>query len=109
MNEKWAEYYITDQTVVSWYLWYYDYTFDKYGGKGKIFRQWRNGEPHNQPLNQKYWSSRHYRLVAKLLNLPNWDKFTGHSMCRTAASIMSANGLSLYCFFIRVFVCCTMN
>ena len=53
MNDEWAEYYITDQTVVGWYLWYYHYTFPKYGGRGPVFRQWRHGEPHNQVLNNK--------------------------------------------------------
>ena len=99
MNDVWVEYYITDQTVVGWYLWYYHFTYHKYQGKGRLFRQWRHGQPHNQALNQKYWSSKHHRLGARLLDLENWDKFTRDSMCRTAASIMSANGLSLYVFF----------
>ena len=93
MNDKWAEYYVVDQFFVSMCLWYYKITYPKYHGKGPLFRQWRNGQSHNQVYGKKYWYSKHYRLVAKLLKLPNWEDFVGHSMCRTAASIMCANGM----------------
>lgn len=95
-GSKWVTYYITDRDVVKWFLWYRQKTWSLHNGKGRVFLQWRNGEPHNQPYGYRFFSSKCYKDIARLLGKKNYDKFSGHSMCRTAASIFSANGM----FFI---------
>ena len=66
--------------------------------------QWRGGQPHWQPYGYKFFTSGLYGDVAKLLKIPNWNEFTGHSMCRTAASVFTANGMyfSVHYFFFVV-------
>ena len=92
-------YYITDPDVVRWFIWYRKVTWKKHKGKGKVFMQWRGGEPHWQPYSYEFFTSEFYRDVAKLLGRDDWDDFTGHSMCRTAASVFAANGMYLYLHF----------
>ena len=97
-------YFITDPDVVRWFIWYKEETQHLHNGKGRVFMQWRGGEPHWQPYGYKFFTSGLYRDIAKLLQLPNWNEFTGHSMCRTAASFFTANGMHHIYFFIHLFL-----
>ena len=96
---KWMEFYVKGELAIKLCLLYKKLTEEKHGGTGRVFWQTRKVKGgrikiHGQPLGV-HWFSQYPKTMAKLLGYKNYESFSGHSICRSAATIMANSGASL--------------
>lgn len=70
-------------------------TESKHKNTGRVYWQTRNGKIHGQPIGRNWFSKTFPKIMAKALKIPNWEDFSGHSLCRTAATDYANEGATL--------------
>ena len=90
---KWVTFHIQGAICLNRVAAYKQRTEKYHKGIGRVIYQERNGEAHGQPAGKNYFSSVVYKKVAKELDLPNWEKYKGHSMRRTFGTEAVRGGL----------------
>ena len=97
-NKVYHNFVINDQEWIALFLNYKEETRHiwsnnkRYGTR--VFWQFRNGKHHGQPLG-KDWFYKYPQEIAKFLNLPDPDSYSGHSICGTGTTIYANTRCSL--------------
>ena len=97
-TEKWMEYMIKGDLEIQLCLKYKKMTESKHGNKGRVFWQVRGKgaktKIHGQPLGI-HWFTQFPKRMAQALGYENSNEFSGHTIPRSAATIMADSGASL--------------
>ena len=88
-------FYVIGQLEIDICLKYKELTVAKHNNTGRVYWQIRNGKVHGQPLGRDFFSKKFPKMMAKALNIPNWEDYVGHSVCRTAATDAANNDATL--------------
>eukprot|EP01083_Nonionella_stella_P090058 251584_1 len=93
--KKWVTFYVCGDALIDLIMAYKKRTHRCHKGKGRIFWQERKGSVHGQHQGRPWFTTTLYKTMAQALGRQDWDRFSGHSMCRSAATQFARSGASL--------------
>ena len=88
-------FYVVGELEIDICMEYKKMTAAKHKNTGRVYWQTRNGKIHGQPIGRNWFSKKFPKIMAKALNIENWEDYVGHSICRTAATDYANNGATL--------------
>ena len=103
-SKRFCQFTVYGEEHIDRFLSYKQDTHHLHEGKGRVFWQYRSRRNkrtnkktryhHNQPLG-KNWFYTYPRTIAKALKLPNPEKYSGHTICGTGATIVADKGATI--------------